>query len=87
MEYQFNKEIKLFNKIDNLLSKKILHIDLEKHFEKVEEDLEQYDEISILRWKQDVLKKLNKNDLDKIFNLADKYDKPIDVIVVGLCNI
>jgi len=87
MNLQHSKELKLFSKIDNLLNKKIVHIDLEKHFNKVEEDLEEYDDISILRWKQQVFKNLNKNDLDKIFNMADKYNKSVDVIVVGLCNI
>jgi hypothetical protein len=87
MEYEYNKELKLFKYIDQLLEKKIRNIDLQEHFNKVEKDIYKYDAISILNFKKQVFQRLEKNDLKKIYNLADRYEKEVDVIIVGLSSL
>lgn len=79
------EEKNLYNHLDSLLEKKIdKTISLEKHFKKIEEELEGYDEISILKVKREILQVLNEEDIKNLYKLSEKYDVDLDVVIVGL---
>lgn len=79
------EEKNLYNHLDSLLEKKIdKTISLEKHFKKTEEELEGYDEISILKVKREILQVLNEEDIKNLYKLSEKYDVDLDVVIVGL---